>query len=332
MHTTQFLRKPEAVAVAPMIALFGDDRYLKQQGLEQLGRLLLGDDAEFNLVKFPGASTELRNVLDELRMVSMWGDRRLIVIDDADDFVSANRAALEKYLDKPAAKSVLVLDVKRWPGNTRLAKQVEAKGLSLECTPLQGNTLTKWIAETCRTQHQHEMTPAAIQLLVDLVGSSLAVLDQELAKLSSFAGERTKIDVDDVTTLVGGWKAETTWDMLRAVNEGQIGKALTLLDKLLVAGEPPLKILGGVSSVFRKLSKAVDLAVLGTPLPAALSKAGVFPRDIGTSEKFLRRMGRHRAGRFREWLAAVDRDLKGASPLPERLLLERALIRLSGFD
>lgn len=332
MHTTQFIRKPDAVSIAPMVALFGDDRYLKQLAFDRLGKALLGNDAEFNLVKFPGGQTELRNVLDELRMVSMWGDRRLIVIDDADDFVSNNRAALEKYLDKPAAKSVLVLDVKRWPSNTRLAKLVDAKGLSLECTPLQGNSLVKWIAEACREQHEHEITPPAIQLLVDLVGSSLAVIDQELAKLSSFAGERKKIDAEDVRALVGGWKAETTWDMLRAVNEGKIGKALTLLDKLLVAGEPPLKILGGVSSVFRKLSNAVDLAILGSPLPAALKQAGVFPRDIATSEAFLRRMGRQRAGRFREYLATVDRDLKGASPLPERLLLERALVQLSGYD
>ncbi|MFN0195591.1 MAG: DNA polymerase III subunit delta, partial [Planctomycetaceae bacterium] len=326
------LKKSDAAAIGPVVALFGEDRFLKQHALAQLGKLLLGDDAEFNLVKFPGAQAELRNVLDELRMVSMWGDRRVIVIDDADDFVSQNRAQLEKYLEKPVAKSVLVLDVKRWPSNTRLAKSVESVGLSLECSPLQGSSLIKWISETCRAEYEHDIAPAAVQLLVDLAGNSLAVLDQELSKLSSFVGDRKKIDVDDVHTLVGGWRAETTWDMLRAVNEGQIGRALHLLDKLLVAGEAPLKILGGIAFSFRKLSTAVDLAMQGVALPTALSKAGVFPRDVGTSEQFLRRLGRSRAARFREWLALVDRELKGASPLPERLLLERTLIRLSGHD
>ena len=36
-----------------------------------------------------------------------------------------NSAQLEKYLATPASTGVLVLDVKNWPANTRLAKLLE---------------------------------------------------------------------------------------------------------------------------------------------------------------------------------------------------------------
>ena len=45
---------------------------------------------------------------------------------DADEFVTKYRGPLEKYFEKPARKSVLVLNVKTWAKTTRLAKQVAA--------------------------------------------------------------------------------------------------------------------------------------------------------------------------------------------------------------
>ncbi len=57
------------------------------------------------------------------------GGERLVVIDQADDFVSRYRAELERYAEHPKTSSVLVLDVASWPSNTRLYKALAGKGL-----------------------------------------------------------------------------------------------------------------------------------------------------------------------------------------------------------
>ena len=102
---------------------------------------MLGEEESLGLTRFAGDATDLKTVCDELLTVSMWGERRLVAVDAADKFVSQYRDGLEKYLTRPARKSVLLLDVKSWPKTTRLAKAVAKIGLDIECSPLSGADL-----------------------------------------------------------------------------------------------------------------------------------------------------------------------------------------------
>jgi DNA polymerase-3 subunit delta len=269
--------------------------------------------------------------LDELSMLSMWGDRRLVIVEDADEFVKKYRTALEKYLDKPAKKSVLVLEVKTWNKTTRLAKSLEKSGLPLSCEELKGRELQKWIDQTANVRFEKRVSREAAHLMEELVGNNLGLLEQELDKLSSYVGERAQIEQEDVRALVGGWKTETTWKMLDALRDGHPGRALELLDNLLNAGEPPLKLLGGISFVFRKYSEAAEWARQGQSLGQALRQSKVFPNAIEPSGKFLRNMGRPNAEKILARLMTADGDLKGRSATPPNVRMEQLLIELSGL-
>ena len=331
MHAVAYLKDPAGHETGPVVVLSGKVRHLKQAALRALAETVLGpDDDGIGLARSAGENAELKSVCDELLTVSMWGDRRLVVVEDADDFVSQNRAGIEKYLDKPAKKSVLVLDVKSWPKNTRLAKMVAKIGLPLECAELKTGELVRWLADESRSKYGKQLSRDAARLMVELAGNELGLLDQELAKLSAYVGDRPRIDAEDVRSLVGGWKAETTWAMTDAIRDGNLGLAMTCLDKLLTAGEAPQRILGGINFVFRKYAQATELARQGTALPAALQQAGVFPRDVSASAAYLRRIGRPRAEQLYQRLLTADRNLKGSSRLPPRLQLEHLLVGLSG--
>ncbi len=330
MHATSFLKAAGDKQIGPIVAVFGPERHLKHAALAALKEAVLGEDGDIGLVRLTGRDVDFKTVSDELRTISMWGDRRLVLVDEADDFVSKHRASLEKYLQQPAKKSILILDVKTWPKNTRLAKAVAKTGLDIECKALSGSELSNWLTEVSQEEHGKQISRDAIALLVELAGVDLGLLDQELSKLVSYVGDANRIGAEDVRALVGGWKAETTWTMLDAVRDGRLGTALTCLDKLLVAGEAPQRILGGVSFVFRRIAQATEISRHGVPLNAALRQAGVFPRDVGPSEAYLRRIGRRRAEQIYRLLLTADGDLKGSSRAPLRLQLERLLIELSG--
>lgn len=331
MHATAFLKKPQQRAVGALVALFGSERFLKLRALKALSALILNaEDDDLGLTKFPGPNTEFSTVMDELRTVSMFGDRRIVVIEDADEFVTKHRAALEKYVDKPAKKALLVLDVKSWPSNTRLAKKVVEAGLDLDCNALKQAELLKWLSEHAQSVHGKKLSRDAAQALIELRGLELGHLDQELAKLSAYAGDKPEIDRAAVVKLVGGWKAETTWSMLDAVRDAQLDEAFNLLDKLLMAGEHPLRLLGSVNYTYRPLARATEATRQGQQLPDALTEAGVRPMSLGPSQQYLKRIGRPRAERIWQWLLNADRDLKGSSQLPDRVIMERLLWQLSG--
>ncbi len=134
-------------------------------------------------------------MFDELATVSMFGGgKRMVVVEDADKFVTKNRDLLEEYCDKPRQASVLVLEVASWPANTRLFKKLAQSGLQINCNlPKQRfndqadeDSVLHWLISRAAT-HQARLDTGAGELLVEIVGPQLGRLDQELAKLSLLA-------------------------------------------------------------------------------------------------------------------------------------------------
>lgn len=333
MHATAFLKAPEQSSIGPAVVLYGPERFLKHEALKAVSRLVFGDEGDdLALTRLPGETTELKTVVDSLLTVSMWSPRQIVLVEDADEFVTKFRAGLERYLERPAKKGVLVLDVDSWPANTRLAKTVAKSGLPIECKGLEGSALFAWLGEMSRGRHGKKLDRQAAQLLVELAGPELGLLDQELAKLAAYVGDSPAIDAAAVEKLVGGWKTETTWKMLDAVRDGQLGTALEYLDKLLTSGEHPLKLLGGINFVYRPIAKATELSRHGTSLTDALAQAGVKSFTIQPVASYLKRIGRPRAERIYAWLSQADLDLKGqgAANLPDRAIVERLLVQLAG--
>ena len=65
-----------------------------------------------------GGYTELRDVMDAVSELSLFGGGlRVIVVEDADDFVKQYREQLEDYVARPRESAVLVLEVTTWPSN-----------------------------------------------------------------------------------------------------------------------------------------------------------------------------------------------------------------------
>lgn len=312
-----------------VIALVGDELALKSSTIELILKEVLPDEDDAP-TRFPGKDTPMKNVRDELRTISMWSERRVAIVEDADEFVTENRPALEKYASSPAKKSLLILDVKSMPKNTRLYKIIAKSGLVVECTELKGAELVRWVQESAKTQYEKKIGREAVRLMVELVGNNLGLLGQELSKLASYVGDLPEIEIEAVHRLVGGWKAETTWAMTNAVRDGRPGEALAHLDKLLGSGESPFRIVAGVSFVFRKLATATELARQGMQLKTALQRAGVFPGDVGPSEQYLRRIGRPKAEGLSKLLLEADASLKGGVRISERTQVEMLLVKLSG--
>jgi len=148
MHATQFLASESDPPVVPVLVLFGSERSLKIDVLHRIPGCHSSDDDSDEDVSFSriaGDDAQLTDVTDELLTISMFGDRRIVMVEDADGFVKDNRPGLEKYVASPAKASLLILDVRSWPKNTRLAKSTATIGLAVECNPLSGAALIKWL-------------------------------------------------------------------------------------------------------------------------------------------------------------------------------------------
>ena len=332
-----YLAQPDKHPPQPVCAVFGDESFLRRQAILCLRAAVLGgDDGDFSLTTFEGRNTLFRDVHEVLSTVAMFGGgKRLAVVEDADDFVTRYRAQLEDYVARPSRSGVLVLDLDSLPSNTRLYKSIAAEGLLIDCSAPAPAKLCKWLAEWAKQHHHVQLPQAAAEMLVELIGPELGLLDQELAKLALMAGDEKKISPELVSRSVGGWRAKTTWEMLDAALDGNVREAMLQLDRLLASGEQPIGLLGQISASLRRFAAATRLVLQAEAagrranLREALEQAGVRSFVLQKAERQLRLLGRQRGAQLYRWLLQADLDLKGESAMPPRLILERLIVRLA---
>ena len=341
LHALDFLADPAAKPVPGVVTIFGDEPFLKRLALAELRHAVLNaEDGEFSLTTLDGEDCQPRDAFDELATVSMFGGgRRMVVIEDADTFVTRYRGQLENYVAKPKPGGVLVLIVKTWPSNTRLFKAVDATGLGIDASAPQPARLLKWMSTWAKQKHKAKLDRTTAEALVEIIGPELGLLDQELAKLAAAAGPGGEITAEMVDTLVGGWRAKTTWDMLDAALEGHAPEALRQLERLIWSGESPIGLLAQVGSSLRRFAAATRLIAQAEAsgrkviLRQALEGAGVQSRAfiLEKAERQLKQVGRQRGASLYRWLLEADLALKGSSSSPARarIVLEQLVCRLS---
>ncbi|MFL5342553.1 MAG: DNA polymerase III subunit delta [Gemmataceae bacterium] len=328
MDALDFLKKFRTARPQPVYVLVGDEDFLKRQARRALESLLLEDaDPAFAVTAYPGDQADWSVVRSELATLPFLSPCRVVVVEQADPFVTANRPQLEKYVTQPA-KGTLVLDVKTWPSTTKLAKLLPDDA-TIVCRSLKPQQLPPWCVQRATSEYQKKLPPAAAQLLVDLAGPSLGVLDQELAKLAAFVGQKPDIDIDDVDQLVGRSRQAETFKIFDAVGNARPAEALAILHRLLEQGEDPLGILGAFSWQLRRLAQANRLVGQGLSLSQALAEVGVRDFAMRNWEQQLRHLGRRRLEKLYDWLLEVDLGLKGGNPLPPAVQLERLVLRLA---
>ncbi|MEM8678285.1 MAG: DNA polymerase III subunit delta [Planctomycetota bacterium] len=330
--------------------MHGEESLLRELVQKQLIQQAVGDDTS-GVIALEGSNAAWRDVRDDLATQSLFGaGQPLVIVNHADDFVSANRAELEQLLEQPVGKGILLLTVKSWPGNTRLAKGVAKTGLVIACRPperkagrrnvVDEGALAKWLVRRAREAHRLTIGLEGMQRVMALAGSNLTLLDQELAKLALFVKEGESPNDELIQQIVGGWREETTWELIDAACLGNTSEALGLLDRLLQSGEAAQALFGAISWSLRRFGKAVRVIEQAERdgkrinLRDALVKAGFsqYPQQrLDENERQLRQLGRERASQLLSWLVETDLRLKRTHSSPERArwALEMLVFRLA---
>src|SRR3954468_21188579 len=124
----------------PVYALIGSDPFLQLQKLAEILRVL---PADAQRVDVEGEKAELAEVLDELRSFAMFGGGKVVVVRDADEFLTRFRSQLEEYVAAPSDSATLVMRFSSLPKTQRIYKAIEKVGKVEDCSP--PRDLARWV-------------------------------------------------------------------------------------------------------------------------------------------------------------------------------------------
>ncbi|MEM9752262.1 MAG: DNA polymerase III subunit delta [Planctomycetota bacterium] len=278
-------------AATRMMVAYGPEDLLVRDTLTRLRDALTDEHGDLDEFRLDGASCELSAVFDEVRGYSLMGGFKLVIVEDADDFVKKHREALERYVAAPVDHACLVLRCQSWLTTTKLHKAILKlpgdQGGVVKCEAPGRGEAVSWIAERAASVHGAKLPRDAAAALVDRLGANLGTLDTEVAKLAAMVvttdakGKPKAGTIDSVLVEreVGRASEEKAWEVQAAVLDGlakrDAGPMLGMVRELVtVGGQPDVLVMYFVEDLCRKLSVA-----------AAMRRAGGNDATIGKALK-----------------------------------------------
>lgn len=317
------------MSLKPVITLVSTDAFLQLQSLAQIASGLPPDATRLD---FDGEKAELADVIDELRGFSMFGgETKLVIIRNADEFISRFREAMENYIASPSSTGVLVLRMNAKLNKAhRISKLLAKHGQIIECMPPSLQQLPGWIQQRGKSAHRLTITPDAARQLAELIGDDLGKLDNEMAKLA-LQCDSGRVDVADIGRNISFQREQAMWDLTNAMAVGRTTEALRRW-RHLVQLDP--------STEFRAVTWIglwlEDVRKVLTAKRAGKNPEGVLPRykysDPRMRTEFVRTaqaMGEAGAARALYLLTEIDKQSKSgigdAAANVERFILDLAI-------
>ena len=160
MDALAFLEKSAKSKRQPIYALVGDEDFLKRHAREAIFELVLGDgERDLAVSPFAGEKLEFSTIRNELDTLPFLGPARIVVVENADPFVTNARESLERYAANPSKVGVLILEVKTFPETTKLAKALP-DAAKIACKAPYENTLPKWCVGWAKAAYQKKLADA----------------------------------------------------------------------------------------------------------------------------------------------------------------------------
>lgn len=303
----------------PVYLLLGDDEERKARGVEKLRKDRAAE-------AYDAAETSPEAVISACNSYSLFGEGPFVLVKNLDAWNAAQKAKILDYLQDPSPEADLVMLGEKLGAREKLLAAVKESGEVHDFKQPTGKALAKWVAGHAKKQGLN-LPEEVAEDLVARCSDDKARVSMEVEKLALYAdGAAT---MEDVEVLVSPDLQANIFSFVDALGAGDRGQALGLLEALLGAGEPPLRILYMIRRQFRLLARARSLFDEDVPRSEVASRLKVPPFVARKLEEQAREMGEQDLERALAITLDLERGLKGGSDLGDELQVELIVLGLS---
>jgi DNA polymerase-3 subunit delta len=174
-----------------------------------------------------------------------------------------------------------------------------------------------------------KLSPGAVSAIAERLGEDVGRLDGILATLAGTFGAGRPLTSEEVEPFVGEAGDVPPWELTDALDAGNTSAALGVLARMTGAGaRHPLQVMAVLHNHFVRLARLDGIEARSEAEAAdALGIKTGFPAKKALRQ--YRRLGGGGIQRAIDLLAAADLDLRGAKELPDDVVMEVLVARLS---
>ena len=349
----RFVADVKARKLSPGYVFIGDEAFFRKRCRDAiLQHLVPADVRELSLYDMDLADVDLHQVLDQARTPSLMSPFQVFFIRGVKSLYSRGKhdeeyTAIEEYFQNPNPDALLIFvadhisipaDARRMDLTDKERYERIRETLGEHCTILEfarvdEGDAVKWAIDTA-SDEDVKLDSDAARELVDSLGGDMMMVASELEKLVLFSGDKKRITLGDVETLVLAAKQRSFYELTDAISSRDRARALGVLDAILSSGDGDEAAIGHLymlSRTFRQMLVILERNVRDSrALWQALWQGFRIPPFA--AEDVIRQARRYKSRR--ELTSAIRRVARAdlalrSNPPSKRLVLENLVLDLT---
>ena len=351
--TERFVAEVSSRKLRPAYVFVGDETFFRRRCREAILQTLVPADLrDLALYEFDLGESPLGEILDRARTPSLMAPFQVFFIRGVKNLYGrgshdAEFEAIEAYVKNPNPDALLVFvadhisipaDVRRMEltDKERYEKIRDTLGECcgiVELARVEENEAVRWLSEQAVQQGANIDADAAREM-VDALGGDMMMIAGELEKLLLYVGEKKRITLGDVETMVLAAKQRSLYELTDAISARDRVRALQVLDAILSTGEGEEAAIGHLymlSKTFRQMLVILERNVRDTRMLWAALWQG-FRVPPFAAEDIIKQARRYKSKRDLtraiRLVARADLALR-SNPPGKRLLLEKLVLDLT---
>ncbi len=242
--------------------LYGPEKYLRKYYRNRIRKTLLGDaDDDMNYTVIPGEKLDVNELIEQAETMPFFAERRMVYVENCGLFAKSDDV-LADFLGKLPETVCLVFSENEVKKNTRTYKAVDKAGGAFEMTTLtDSRRIFRWLTPQMKINGKTlQIKKAAWEAFLTRTNGDMFRMQNEMEKLVSYCADEEFIDVKDVEAICTGVVEDKIFDMIRAVADRDMARAMRLYRDMLLLKEPAIKILILMTGQLRKIYEVKQMS------------------------------------------------------------------------
>lgn len=308
--------------------IVGDDLPKVELALKRLkARIGEQSGSDLNIDEFDATVDSAVEVVNAANTMAFLGGMRLVLVQQAQAWLKADKEVIAAYLKAPAPDACLALVAEKIPPADALRASMKEHGEVLEYAAPKEGQLPQWLVQEAATRLEMDLGFQEARLIVQRCGDNQNILLRELEKLHLYADGR-RVTADDIRVLATPTVEASIFDLLDSLALGRGSAAFSAAEDLLALGERTDVLFYRILRYFQNLSRVAAMRDEGMGQEAIQAELKMKPYPVRKLMEQSSRLGTDGISRRLAVLAETDARMKGMGTLPDEMELQLCLGRL----
>lgn len=247
-----------------MYLFYGIEKYLIEEEIKKMSSSI----NELNIIKYNLEETNLKDIIEDACTVSLFSDKKLIIVENAYIFTGTvnkklpiqDTKILEEYYQhiNPDSNIIFIVDKDKIDTRKKITSLMKEKGIIKEFNKVLN--LNNFVLEKFKP---YKISNNLTKLFLDRVGNHLDIITNEIEKIKTYKGDNLEITENDINEMTVKNIDMDIFKLIDNILNKNKEQAIECLEEMMKYGEEPLALIIMLANQFRIMYQAKMLVKKG---------------------------------------------------------------------